>query len=191
MGGKSYRVFLRVKERKQLQALVHKGVQKARVINRARILLMANESIGGEHKSDAEISKILAICLRMVAATREKYWRLGLPQALGEKPRSGHPVKLSGKGEAILTTIACTDAPQGRSRWTLRLGATNGSRSRRPSGSPRPRTANVLKCGSGLTARAASVRLTTWTIALSSARIGRITPSRPTLPRTRKGSIWD
>lgn len=121
MGGKRYRVRLRKKDLKQLKALVHKGVQKARVINRARILLMANESIEGEHKSDAEISKILAICLRMVAATREKYWRLGLPQALGEKPRLGHPVKLSGKGEAILTTIACTDAPQGRSRWTLRL----------------------------------------------------------------------
>lgn len=55
MGGKRYRVRLRKKDLKQLKALVHKGVQKARVINRARILLMANESIGGEHKSDAEI----------------------------------------------------------------------------------------------------------------------------------------
>ena len=59
MGGKRYRVRLRKKDLKQLKALVHKGVQKARVINRARILLMANESIEGEHKSDAEISKIL------------------------------------------------------------------------------------------------------------------------------------
>jgi transposase len=57
----------------------------------------------------------------MVAATREKYWRFGLRQALAEKPRSGHPPKLSGKGEALLTTIACSDAPEGRSRWTLRL----------------------------------------------------------------------
>jgi transposase len=121
MGGKSYRVFLRAKERRQLQALVHKGVQKARVINRARILLMADERVKEACKSDGEISRTLGICLRMVAATREKYWRLGLRGALGEKPRSGHPRKLSGKGEAMLTTIACTDAPQGRSRWTLRL----------------------------------------------------------------------
>ena len=43
MGGKKlYQVFLRLRDRKQLQALVHKGVQKARVINRARILLMAD-----------------------------------------------------------------------------------------------------------------------------------------------------
>jgi len=121
MGGKRYRVRLRKRERGQLQAVVHKGVQKARVINRARILLMADESRRGENKSDGEISKTLGICLRMVAATREKYWRFGLRQALEEKPRSGHPPKLSGSVEAILTTIACTDAPQGRSRWTLRM----------------------------------------------------------------------
>jgi putative transposase len=83
--------------------------------------MMADERSRGEAKSDGEISKTLGICLRMVAATREKYWRLGLRQALEEKPRSGHPPKLSGSGEAILTTIACTNAPQGRSRWTLRM----------------------------------------------------------------------
>ena len=101
--------------------MVHKGVQKARVINRARILLMADERVKEGCRSDQEIASTLEICLRMVAATREKYCRFGLRQALGEKPRSGHPPKLSGKGEAMLTTIACTDAPQGRSRWTLRL----------------------------------------------------------------------
>lgn len=121
MGGKTYRIFLRLKERKQLQALVHKGMRKARVINRARILLMADERVKEGWKSDREICKALGISLRMVAATREKYWRFGLRQALGEKPRSGHPPKLSGKGEALLTTIACSDAPKGRSRWTLRL----------------------------------------------------------------------
>ncbi len=80
MGGKRYRVVLRVKERKHLQALVHKGVQKARVINRARILLMADERVKEGRKSDREICKALGISLRMVAATREKYWRLGLRQ---------------------------------------------------------------------------------------------------------------
>ena len=121
MGGKTYRVLLRLRDRKRLQALVHKGVQKARVINRARILLMADERIEEGGRSDGEISKALGISLRMVAATREKYFRFGLQQALAEKPRSGHPPKLSGKGEALLTTIACSDAPKGRTRWTLRL----------------------------------------------------------------------
>jgi len=121
MGGKSYRVFLRLKDRKRLEALVHTGVQKARVINRARILLFADERAKDGRKTDAEISKALGVSLRMVAVTRQKYFRYGLQQALAEKPRSGHPPKLSGKGEALLTTIACSDAPEGRTRWTLRL----------------------------------------------------------------------
>ena len=77
MGGKSYRVLLRLKDRKRLQALVHKGVQKARVINRARILLLADERAKEGGKSDGEISKALGVSLRMVAATREKYFSLG------------------------------------------------------------------------------------------------------------------
>lgn len=121
MGGKRYRVVLRLKERKHLQALVHKGVQKARVINRARILLMADERAKEACKTDREICKALGVSPRMVAATREKYLRFGLRQALAEKPRSGHPPKLSGKGEALLTTIACSDPPEGRTGWTLRL----------------------------------------------------------------------
>ena len=121
MGGKRYRVRLRLKDRRFLLDLVRKGQHKARVINRARILLMADERLPEESKSDGEISHTLKVCLSMVAGTREKYFRYGLQQALGEKPRSGHPPKLSGRGEALLTTIACTDAPQGRSRWTLRL----------------------------------------------------------------------
>lgn len=121
MGGKRYRVRLRRRQRAELRDLVSKGVHKARAINRARILLMADEGLGGEKKTDEEISRTLKVSLRMVAVTREKFWRAGLRNALGEKPRSGHPPKLSGKGEAILTSIACTDAPQGRTRWTLRL----------------------------------------------------------------------
>ena len=118
---KLYQVFLRLRDRKQLQVLVHKGMQKARVINRARILLMADQRVKEECRTDQEISRALGVSLRMVAATREKYWRFGLQQALAEKPRAGHPRKLSGKGEALLTTIACSDAPEGRGRWTLRL----------------------------------------------------------------------
>jgi len=121
MGGKSYRVFLRLKDRKKIQELVHKGVQKARVINRARILLLADERAKDGRKTDGEISKALGVSLHMVATTRQKYFRFGLRQALAEKPRPGHPRKLNGKGEAMLTTIACSDAPEGRSRWTLRL----------------------------------------------------------------------
>ena len=46
----------------------------------------------------------------------------GLPEALYEKPRPGRAVtKLTGDVEAHLVALACSDAPEGYERWTLRL----------------------------------------------------------------------
>jgi transposase len=41
--------------------------------------------------------------------------------ALQEKPRSGAPKKIDGRVEAQLTLLACSDPPEGRSQWTVRL----------------------------------------------------------------------
>ena len=38
-----------------------------------------------------------------------------------EKARSGAPVKIDGTIEAQVTLLACSDPPEGRSSWTLRL----------------------------------------------------------------------
>ncbi|HYA43883.1 MAG TPA: helix-turn-helix domain-containing protein, partial [Syntrophobacteraceae bacterium] len=40
---------------------------------------------------------------------------------LEEKPRSGKPPKLAGLTAAHITALACSDPPEGRKRWTLRL----------------------------------------------------------------------
>jgi len=44
-----------------------------------------------------------------------------LDAALYEKPRPGASPKITGDIEAKLVTLACSDPPLGRSRWTLRL----------------------------------------------------------------------
>ena len=41
--------------------------------------------------------------------------------AINEKPRPGAPRKLDGRFEAKLTALACSEPPEGRARWTLRL----------------------------------------------------------------------
>ena len=41
--------------------------------------------------------------------------------ALNEKPRSGRPRKFTGREEAKLTLIACSEVPEGRNRWSVRL----------------------------------------------------------------------
>ncbi len=53
---------------------------------------------------------------------RKRFVEEGFEAALRAKPTTRTYVrKLDGKGEARLTTLACSDPPQGRSRWTLRL----------------------------------------------------------------------
>jgi transposase len=41
--------------------------------------------------------------------------------ALREKPRSGAPPKIDGNIEAKITMLACSEPPDGRSKWTLKL----------------------------------------------------------------------
>ena len=121
MPAKKYRVFLSDKERKYLRKLVNTGVDKARKLTRARILLLTDESPSGLSNKDKEIMGSLGVCARTVAATRERFVEEGIQEALNEKPRSGRPREFTGREEAKLTLIACSDPPEGRNRWSVRL----------------------------------------------------------------------
>ena len=40
---------------------------------------------------------------------------------MADAPRSGRPIKIDGTQRAKITALACSDAPAGHARWTLRL----------------------------------------------------------------------
>ena len=121
MPAKQYRVFLNGKKRSELKRLVNTGTNKARTITRARILLLADESPKGPSKKDREIMDALRISTQTVAKTRRRFTESDIEGALNEKPRPGQPPKLTGREEARLTAIACSEPPEGHSRWTIRL----------------------------------------------------------------------
>lgn len=52
---------------------------------------------------------------------KRRFLAEGLESALAEKPRSGKPVSISGEARARITALACSEAPTGHARWTLRL----------------------------------------------------------------------
>jgi transposase len=56
-----------------------------------------------------------------VQKVRERFNKEGLAGVLKEKKRSGRPEKLQGKEKAHLIALACSNAPEGRALWTLRL----------------------------------------------------------------------
>lgn len=103
-------------ERDHLFAIIHKGTHGARVITRARILSKLDKG-----QSNQEICIALDVTLPTVLKTRKRHVDGGLAFALGELPRLGSKPKLDEKQAAMITAIACSDAPDGRSHWTLRM----------------------------------------------------------------------
>jgi transposase len=69
----------------------------------------------------AAISHQVGVSLGTVYAIRQRYVSEGVSAALEERPRSGQPRKLKLEQEAQLTVLACSDAPAGHARWTIRL----------------------------------------------------------------------
>jgi len=113
---KLYHVRLKEEEREGLSRYLRRGKSSARSLTRARILLLADEG-----RDDGEISKALKVSKSTANRIRKRYFEGGLEFALHEKARSGAPTKMDGRIEAQLTLLACSEPPDGRSKWTLRL----------------------------------------------------------------------
>lgn len=109
-------VHLNEQEREELRQYLRKGKSSARSLTRARILLLADDG-----RDDEEIAETLKVSKSTIIRIRTRYCEGGLDSALHEKARSGAPSKIDGRIEAELTLLACSDPPDGRSKWTVRL----------------------------------------------------------------------
>jgi transposase len=72
-------------------------------------------------KTDEEIANLLHITTVTVAETRKRWCADHLSRNLADQPKSGRKRKLDGKQEAFLVALACSDAPEGREHWPLRM----------------------------------------------------------------------
>jgi len=78
--------------------------------------------------SDARIAEALDMSIPTVQRLRQRFVEEGLDVALGARTRKPRPYarKLDGEQEARLVALACSQAPEGHTRWTLRLLAGSG-----------------------------------------------------------------
>lgn len=118
---KIYVVRLSAQEREQLTRLVSKGKAAACKIKHANILLTADAD--GPAWTDERVAEAFSVHGKTVGNVRERFVLQGLEAALNRKKRQTPPREkiLDGAKEAHLIALACTQAPPGRSRWTLRL----------------------------------------------------------------------
>jgi transposase len=115
---KRYVVNLTREEREGLELLV--GRQRVSGLKRLRaiILLKADDDL-----TDAEIAEDVGVAVETVGRVRRRCAERGLEASLERKPQANpsRPRKFDGKAEARLVQLACSEAPEGRSGWTLSL----------------------------------------------------------------------
>ena len=120
---KKYVVRLGEDERRRLTKLATTGKGPARVFTRARILLEADESDAGPAWPDEMISVALDVTVQTVERVRKQLVEEGMEAVLRRRKytQKVSRKKLDGDAEAHLIALTCSEAPEGYSRWSLRL----------------------------------------------------------------------
>lgn len=119
---KHYRVTLTGDERAELDGLISRGRAAARKLAHARILLLTDASEAGPGRSNTAVAEAVRVSERTIERVRRRFVEEGLEAALVPRPSTRiYERKLDGAGEARLIALACSDPPQGRKRWSLRL----------------------------------------------------------------------
>ena len=119
---KKYIVDLSEAEQKLLKKLITTGKHAAYKINHGRVLLLADVNQSEVSWSDKAIASALDISISTIERVRRRFVESGVEAALNYRSGRGRKQKrLDGDGEAHLLAIACSEAPQGHERWTLRM----------------------------------------------------------------------
>lgn len=106
-------------DQKILSSIANSQTAEYRKVQRAKILLFANEGF-----TNAEIAKKVGVHYNTVATFVNKYIGAGLQYALNDSGRSGRPNIITDEEKAYITNIACTkpkELGQSGELWTYRL----------------------------------------------------------------------
>ena len=118
-----YRVTLTQEERKELESMTRRGKTHARKFIHARALLLCDAGAEGPAWNVSDVATALGVSSRAIEHLKKRFVEDGFEAALERKPREKPPreVTFDGAFEARLIALACSDAPNGRRRWTVRL----------------------------------------------------------------------
>lgn len=103
-------------EQSSLKLILAKKETSAREQTRARVLDLL---VRKEHPET--IANLLKVGIATVYNIQKRFLETGFEAALSDKPRSGKPPVIKPEEKARITALACSDAPEGYARWSLRL----------------------------------------------------------------------
>lgn len=113
-----YVVTLTDEERQELKSLVQKGGKGYRV-KHAQILLKLDQRPENKAWTYDRIKDAYGASRSTIAGVAKRFVMEGMETALGRKEQKNRYRKVTGDVEARICTIACSEPPQGASRWTM------------------------------------------------------------------------
>src|SRR3954470_10487635 len=125
---KSRPIRLSTADRQMLTGLVRTGSHPAQQVRRARILLALDENDpdrDGPVPTQAVVAERVGVSTDMIVKVSKAYADRGgdVQATITRKKRETPPVPpiVTGEVEARVIALACTEPPEGRDRWSLRL----------------------------------------------------------------------
>ena len=117
-------IVLTLEQRQELEKFCKSGVHSVKLVNRARIILELDTSEGRKATRQEEIAKYVSVSRQTInEAKRDFLVAESVTEFLQRKKRETPPVapKITGEIEAKIVALACSEVPQGHTRWTLQL----------------------------------------------------------------------
>jgi len=107
---------LKAQDRKELKQMLSGGIQQVRVVLRALALLQLDEGL-----SAPKVSQTVPFAAPAIRVIGRRYREHGLERALFERKRKGHAELLDASDKQRIIAMVCSQPPEGRARWTVRL----------------------------------------------------------------------
>lgn len=122
MPARLHHLTLTSEERTKLESIARSQRHSARERTRAKILLLTDNLREGGSLKDAQIAEMVNCHPLTVGQIRKKAVERGVLASLDHKPQEKRKERrLDGAGEATLVAIACSQGPEGRKRWTMKM----------------------------------------------------------------------
>ena len=117
-------IYLTEEERKTVEKFAKNGTHNSHLIVRANILLVLDRTGKKDHMRIKRTAEAHGVSRQTVYNIIEDYHNSkDISEFLSRKVRETPPVpsKIDGELEAHIIALACSQAPEGHSRWTVRL----------------------------------------------------------------------
>jgi putative transposase len=118
MGRPPLSIEVAQKDQKALASMLRSGIQQVRVVLRALSLLQLANGV-----SPPRIASMIPLTPQAIRNVGRRYQKGGLDAALYERQRPGAAAVLDTSQKQRIIAMVCSDPPEGRARWTVRLVA--------------------------------------------------------------------